>query len=274
RPYLTWVEGLLMLVGIGIAAWRLLGRRRLDAPERAAYALALLSPLMVIPSVISVGGLPPSHMRSLGMIPLIFVLVAVGFEALFERVAPLSRVATPRLLAALVGVSVLVGGVLVGQAYFGWASRADVYYETDADLDAAAKWLIAQQEIGALENTIVYVAAKDRNHPTMTVQPIPPVTWLGADTLIRAPEGSEGLYIFPRSVPPPEDWREWLEAGRINDLPLGPDGRTAFEAFRVAGDTPLPGSTGLAATSVRNPYLTLVGLQSTPIAAGERGDVV
>ncbi|HLU11775.1 MAG TPA: hypothetical protein VK003_19020, partial [Oceanobacillus sp.] len=83
-----------------------------------------------------------------------------------------------------------------------------------------------------------------------------------------------GLYIFPRSVPPPEDWREWLEAGRINDLPLGPDGRTAFEAFRVAGDTPLPGSTGLAATSVRNPYLTLVGLQSTPIAAGERGDVV
>src|SRR5690606_18309229 len=56
RPYLTWVEGLLMLVGIGIAARRLLGRRRIDAPERAAYALALLSPLMVIPSVISVGG--------------------------------------------------------------------------------------------------------------------------------------------------------------------------------------------------------------------------
>ena len=51
-----------------------------QSAERAAYVLALLSPLMVIPSVISVGGLPPSNTRSLGMVPLIFVLVAIGAE--------------------------------------------------------------------------------------------------------------------------------------------------------------------------------------------------
>jgi hypothetical protein len=69
RPYLTPPEGALMLVGLAAA---LVGvfRRRTEALERPAYLLALLSPLMVIPSVISVGGLPPSHMRSLGMIPL------------------------------------------------------------------------------------------------------------------------------------------------------------------------------------------------------------
>ncbi|MFN8563693.1 MAG: hypothetical protein U0703_19225 [Anaerolineae bacterium] len=78
RPYFTLPEGALLLIGIAVAAYRLTRRRR--AVERAAYLLALLSPLMVIPSVISVGGLPPNHLRSLGMVPLIFVLVAVGAE--------------------------------------------------------------------------------------------------------------------------------------------------------------------------------------------------
>lgn len=279
RPYFTWPEGMLLLIGIVVAARRLVNGKSFDAPERAAYALALLSPLMVIPSVISTGGLPPSHMRSLGMIPLIYVLVATGFEALLGVVTTQRQwnalyLRPQRLLLLTVLGTLLIGGALVGSAYFAWASRADVFYETDADLDAATTWLIAQQDAGRLANTIVYVAAKDRNHPTMAVQPIPPVRWLGTDTLIRAPEGSEGLYIFPRSVPPPSDWLAWLEPGRINDLPLGPDGRTAFEAFHVRGSTPLPDSFEPAAVSVRNPYLTLVGMQAGAVAAGERGDVV
>ena len=62
RPYLTWLEGLLMLAGMGTAAWRLFAVRKLDAPERAAYALALLSPLMVIPSErMWLGGSPPTE---------------------------------------------------------------------------------------------------------------------------------------------------------------------------------------------------------------------
>src|SRR5690606_963141 len=138
-----------------------------------------------------------------------------------------------RTLAAAALTTGLVGGLLVWRDYSTWASRADVYYETDADLDAAARWLREQQAHGRLAHTVVYVAAKHRFHPTMTVQPMPPVTWPGTDTLIRAPGGSEGLYLFPRSVPPPEDWRVWLEAGRLTDLPVGPDGRTAFEAFRL-----------------------------------------
>lgn len=274
RPYLTWIEGLLLLVGIGAAARRLLAGRRFDASERAAYALALLSPLMVLPSIIAVGGLPPSHMRSLGMIPLICVLVATGVEVVFVGAARRLRLPPARTLAAAALITGLVGGLLVWRDYSTWASRADVYYETDADLDAAARWLIEQQAYGRLENTVVYVAAKDRFHPTMTVQPIPPVTWLGTDTLMRAPGGSEGLYLFPRSVPPPEDWRVWLEPGRLTDLPVGPDGRTAFEAFRLPGDTLLPESSATAGETVRNPYLTLVGLQAAPIVAGGFGSIV
>lgn len=270
RPFMTVPEGLLLLVGIGVAAGRLLAPRRHAPVERAAYLLALLAPLMILPSVISVGGLPPSHMRSIGMVPLIFILVAVGAEALIRwlargRIERVLRWLPVALILILVG-----GGVLVGAEYFAWAGMADVYYETDADLAAAADWLV--DHAGLDER--VYVAARDRGHPTMMIAPIPPVTWIGTDSLFRAPSGETGLYIFPRSAPPLEAWRPWLEPGRISDLPLGPDGRTAFEAFRVSGDTPLPPSESLPDAPVRSPYLTLVGVHAAPIEAGGIGEVI
>jgi 4-amino-4-deoxy-L-arabinose transferase-like glycosyltransferase len=270
RPYFTPLEGALMLIGIIVAARRLLSHRTRPT-ERAAYALALLSPLMVIPSVISVGGLPPSHMRSLGMIPLIFVLVGVGFESSWTWLAQRwQTLHSPRALPAMLLVCLLMGGVLVGQLYFEWAGRADLFYETDADLSLAARWLA--ENTG--ENERIYLAARDRSHPTVLIEQTPPITWLGTDTLYRAPAGASGLYVFPRSAPPPQDWLAWLERGRINDLPLAPDERTAFEAFRLDVDTPLPASDALPSPAPRNDYLTLVGIQASPIAAGSSGEVV
>ncbi|RMF79401.1 MAG: hypothetical protein D6737_11560 [Chloroflexi bacterium] len=257
RAYLTLPEGLLMLAGIAIALRRLFHDGR--ATERAAYTLILLAPLMVIPSVIAVNGLPPNHMRSIAMTPLIFLLVAVGFEALFERITRRqSTRSIRRHFAALTVVTLLLGGFLVGKAYIGWAGRADLFYETDADLAAAAQWLQAQGD----DTTRIYVAARDRAHPTMTIADIPPVTWLGTDTLFVPPDGYDGLYIFPRSAPPPPEWREWLSPGAIDDLPTGPDGRAAFEAFRLPGDTPLPESVTLTEGTIQNTLMTLVGIQA------------
>ncbi|MFN8528007.1 MAG: hypothetical protein U0670_05300 [Anaerolineae bacterium] len=268
RPYFTLPEGLFLLIGIGAAV---IGLVRAKRPlEKAAYALALLSPLMVIPSVISVGGLPPSHMRSLGMIPLIFVLVGIGFE---RSAAWLMRVlrAKPSAIYA-VPISALmvltgIGALHVGSEYFAWASRADVYYETDADLAAAGNWVRDHRQT----DDIVYVAAKDRGHPTFMVAEIPDVTWLGTESLFRPPVGHTALIIFPRSAPPSPEWSAWLEPGRISDLPLGPDGRTAFEAFRISSDFALPTVQAPPQTPVHNGVLTLLGLaeSGTSAASGE-----
>lgn len=264
RPYFTLPEGLLLLIGMGVAFNRL--RRRGDPLERTAYVLALLSPLMVIPSVISVGGLPPSHMRSLGMIPLIFVLVAVGAEWVYSKLGRyLSR---PYSAAVLMLVLLVIGGVLVGQTYFAWATRADVYYETDADLSAAARWLVDNHI-----DELVYIAARDKGHPTAMIEPLPPVTWLGTDLLFRPPNGQTGLYVFPRSAPPPDDWRAWLEPGAIPGLPLAPDGRTAFEAFRLNGDAPLPAFATLAPMQTENPYLRLIGMDAPALTSGSSGTI-
>ena len=280
RPYFTLPEGLLLLIGIGVACVRLL--RRGDPLERTAYALAILSPLMIIPSVISVGGLPPSHMRSLGMIPLIFVLVAMGFEWIYSLVVHFwgtRSIATPRrpwerglggevafkAFVPLLLTTLMLGGLLVGQTYFTGASRADVYYATDADLSAAAQWLVAHHT-----DEIVYIAAQDKGHPTAMIEPLPPVTWLGTDLLFRPPLGQTGLYIFPRSAPPPDSWRAWLEPGAIADLPLGPDGRSAFEAFRIRGELPLP---TVIPAHAENPYLRLIGMDAPSIESGTSGEI-
>ncbi|HVU12751.1 MAG TPA: hypothetical protein VHD90_15840 [Phototrophicaceae bacterium] len=282
RPYFSLPEGILLLIGLALAVYRL--TRRSERPvERAAYGLALLSPLMVIPSVISVGGLPPSNMRSLGMVPLIFVLVALGAEWVIVRVErwlsirnvgahlrvrPIlsegRHIGLP-LLVPLVIVVLLIGGVLVGAEYFRWASVPALFYESDADLDLAAKWLIAQHVNG----TPVYLAARDKGHPTVMVQPVPPITWIGTDSLFVPAPGTTGLYIFPRSAPPSPDWAAWLAPGAVPDLPLGPDGQPAFQAYRITGGTSSPVSE--ARFSARNVNLTLTGFQAPSIASGSDG---
>lgn len=270
RPYFTFPEGLLLLVGIAVATYRLT-RRQHPPTERAAYLLALLSPLMVIPSVISVGGLPPSHMRSLGMVPLIFVLVAGGAEWVIERlhiVAGTRRRLPFSVLSSLVVGTLLIGGILVADLYFHWAGRAELFYESDADLAAAARWLVAQPiEAG----TPVYLAARDKGHPTVMIEPVPVITWLGTDSLFVPPPGETGLYIFPHSAPVPPEWESWLAPGEIAGLPLAPDGQPAFRAFRVSGDAPLP--IPASALEARNRYLTFVGLDAPQLVSGAAGTI-
>lgn len=272
RPYLTWPEGLLLLVGIAVAARRLFSGAQ-PPLDRVAYGLALLSPLMVIPSLISVGGLPPSHMRSIAMVPLLFILVAVGFEFVFSKLA--GRIAPARqrsLLAALLIAVLGLGTVLVSGIYFEWARRIDVYEQTDADLNAAALWLSEQQIDPSM--TQIYVAARDRGHPTVMIHPLPPVTWLGTDSLFWPPPGQTGLYIFPRSAPPTSRWRSWLEPGALAELPNGPDGQPAFEAYWLPAGTspPLSDESALGAP-VQNAYLTFVGTETEALISGQVGMV-
>jgi hypothetical protein len=138
RPYFSPVEGALLLVGLGAAAWGIVRGR--DPLARAGALLLLLSPLMVLPSVIATGGLPPNHMRSIAMTPLIFVVVGLGFERVTARLST-------RWRSALLVLALAAGTINTGRAYFAWASRADLYTATDADLAAAAQW-IGAHEIG------------------------------------------------------------------------------------------------------------------------------
>ena len=291
RSYFTWPEGVLLLAGLGVSMWRLLRAGR--ASERAAYGLLLLSPLMVMPSVISVGGFPPNHMRSIGMVPLVFVVIGVGADALLAGLREfVLRVPDPHpaslefgggvsskltegvkptsaFICCVAMIGLVIGAFLVGNVYFTWSGRADLFYDTDGDLAVAADWLRPRLD----GDSIAYIAARDRNHPTVVIENLPNVTWLGTDTLFRPPPGKTGIAVFPRSAPPPDDWFDWLEPYSVNGIPLGPDGRPAFQAFRLEGDTPLP-QVEASSQPAHNVSLSLIGVSAKPIFAGAVGEIV
>jgi hypothetical protein len=269
RPYFTGPEVGLLLLGMGVALWRLL--RRGQPLTRTAYGLALLAPLMIVPSVISVGSFPPNHMRSIAMVPLVFILIGVGFEALLSARLRVGWLAdfVRRYGGWLAAAGLLLGAALVAQTYFGWAARADLFYETDADLAAATAWLPEHLPEGAR----VYVAALHREHPTVQIANLPDVVWLGRELLFRPAPGHEGIAVFPRSAPPPDDWAAWLEPVRLADVPFGPDGVPAFQAYRLRADLPLPDLTPPPAPA-RSGVLTLLGAASAPVFPGAAGEVV
>ncbi len=270
RPYFSLPEGLLLLLGIGVA-WRRLRRASETAPARAAYGLALLAPLMVLPGVISVGGLPPNHLRALGMVPLIFILVGVGVEAtwrwLAARIKPLAAPqAWPVALIALL----VIGGLGMAQTYFAWAGRADLYYDNDADTAAAAAWFPDHTD----EQTDVYFSSLHYDHPTVLMSEPPPFHWIKAGTLFWPPEGRDGLYLYPRSAPPDATAAALLAPYALDGLPLAPDGRSTFLAYRVPAGARLDLALTAPEEPVRSPYLSLIGVAAPELQPGTPGQIV
>lgn len=262
RPYFNPVEGALLLIGIGYSLMVLF--RRGKASERVAYFLILLSPLMVIPSVISLGGFPPNHMRSLGMVPLIFFLPALGTEAslnaLRKRLPKMTVSQWMFAVASGIGVLFLLNAFLVGSQYFGWAKRTDLFYQTDGDLAAVAQWLPAHVD----DNTLVYVASYHREHPTLITGWDGQVTWMGFDSLFLPPPGKDGLYIFTNNAEASQAWQAMLADGQLDDVPLAPDGQPAFHAYRWMGQ-----AAEITETALHSSLMTFVSSTTPAAFAGE-----
>lgn len=247
RPFFDAISGLLLLLGLGACAWWVRpspltplprkqgeGNKTPPAPPNAAdrvvAGFVLLSPLLIAPSVIAVGGLPPSHMRSVAMVPLIFFAPAVGLWLIGRVVnARLPRVGRWRAMAAITLMVAL--GVWTWRDYQAWASRPDLFYDSDGDLDLAAAWFTAN----AAPDTLVYIGSVYYQHPTVLARPIDParLRWMMNEHIFLPPPDREGLLIFPRSVDV-RQWTDWLpSAWHVNGLPHGPDGQPAFTAFRI-----------------------------------------
>jgi hypothetical protein len=252
RPYFTLFEAPFLFIGAFIALG-MLWRNKQGALVRVAALLLVLSPLMIIPSVISVAGFPPSHMRSLGMVPLIFLLGALGIVWSVERLRlrPVHQRGAFLLLMAW-------GAVSVYGAYTQWANRADLFYQADGDLAAAADWLSQ-----TVTDEHVYVASFNPQHTTVITRYGDDVTWLGLSSLFFPPPDETGLVIFPHQNPPPEDWFALLEPGWVQDVPAGPDGDLAFWAFRVEAQA-------AQADGATNDYVQM-GQAEGVIASGEQG---
>lgn len=221
RPWFDLVTGLFFVMGL------LVGLRNF---RRKAYTWVGLSLLMIAPSVIAVGGLPPSHMRSVSIVPLIFFIPALGLVA-FRKIYGW------RLLVVGLGIA---GALHTAYDYRAWSTRADLFYDSDGDLAIAARWL----ERTVPPTDLVYIWSVYYEHPTVLASRLEytQIRWQMREQLFIPPPNRSAWVILPRSVkPPPGLLTRLVQVASPVSVPNGPDGSSAFQAWRIdAGRTPPP----------------------------------
>lgn len=199
-PYFSLVGGGLLVLGYVVAVQRFIVGQA-SPLQRSSYALCLMAPLMVLPSVLALDGLPPSHMRSIGMVPMIFFLPALGLDSVLRtihdlRFAPQLR---QRAASALVvsGFAILTVGVW--NRYDLWANNPELYYLNDGDMVDAGQWL----EGVINDDTLVYVTSQHYDHPSLQISDIPGdnITYLLGDRLILPPPTYKAYLVETANTP-------------------------------------------------------------------------
>ncbi|GIK56304.1 MAG: hypothetical protein BroJett015_19670 [Chloroflexota bacterium] len=245
RPLFDWFWGGLLLVGWGTLLFR--WRQTTADWQRGATLLLVLAPLvMILPTALAVNEIVPSNIRAFGLIPFIFYLPAIGLMTLLDDIH--ARFGRPQPTTAALVIATLIlmaGSIHVERLYFRqWGARADVFFESDGDLAAAARFL---NELDATGKRL-YVAAEHYQHPTLAYlsDKYGQVKWLPQSQAVVFPAAGTAVYIFPHNSPLPT----WAVPYFAQATPLpaanAPDGSPAFAAYELAATPPLTISHPLA----------------------------
>lgn len=225
-PYFDPFTGILLVIGLGVATWGIF--RAKDATQRAISGLILVAPLMVIPSVLAVGGLPPSHMRSIGMVPFIFFLPALGAVGIIQwlqgKLPQLRQWVMPLSSGVIIVLTVWVWG-----RYETWASAPEMYYQTDGDMYAAGQWLVVHSD----SDTVMYVTSQHYDHPTLLVNvPSNQVQFLLGERLFLPPPNVSAYIVETHNAPLSPTLKTWT-ADFIRQAEVkAPDGSVSFTVYR------------------------------------------
>ncbi len=265
-PYFDPLSGLLFLIGLATCGlWLLKERCPLN---RASYLLILCAPLMLFPSVLAVGGLPPSHMRSIGMIPLIFFLPALGME---QVALWLDRIRKPYWQTSrfiVVGLIFIVMGISVGVRYQRWASNDELFYLTDGDMVAAGAWL----EDHITQDTLIYITSLHYDHPSLQIYDIPGdnITYLLGDRFYFPPMGRKAYFVDIPNAPLSPIFAEYAAYFGEGVQHYNADGRLAFTVFEYGGNPPLVPPTSERSSENIGGWLRLRGAVQETAMSGEQ----
>ncbi len=238
KPVFSWPLSVFLLLGVALSLIKLLRSR--NALEQTFHFLMLIwLPIMLLPSILAVKEVP-SALRSVGLIPLLFLLPAQG---LWIATRWLAEVIPATVSKAVLPVAALIlllslSGVATFRDYFVlWAKAAPVYYDNDGDLVDAARYLNQLETADAASLTKeIFVSSIHYRHPTLAflARSYDRIKWLVGQQTVVFPTGTDKstLYIFPHSARPDETLlEEFFPPGALVEEPLGPDGKPAFTAY-------------------------------------------
>ncbi len=241
------------LLGLGLALGRLLARRDPLARAREVLLLAWI-PVMILPTALTVADIVPHHLRAAGLLPLVYLFPALTIAWLLERIP---RWGDWKLWVALGIILGVTGPAVVCDYFLDLAGRTDHYETSDGDLADMAEWLNAAGSTAPSGERTVYVASIHYRHPTLALlaEDYASFKWLTGGRTLVIPARDSALLTVPRSI----DYR-WAEpylptganlsargpqpegAGlpcAVPDIPAGPDGAPAFDAYCLEAGLPL-----------------------------------
>jgi 4-amino-4-deoxy-L-arabinose transferase-like glycosyltransferase len=261
RPLFDPVTATLFILGIMVVISNLKSRiPNLQSPAHLASLVFLLVslPVMLLPSALATGEITPSNLRTVGLLPFIYIFPALALSNL-KSLIPTPRSPTiRRLLITVVHCSLFVFLLLTtATAYFrDWAPSAALYYAADGDLADVAAYL-NQTDLTA---AVPYVASIHYRHPTLAflAEDYDRIRWLTEGQTLVLPAEEDALLIFPRSA---SEGLAWVQSVLPDDslvaAPAGPDDEPAFHVYRANSADDLAPTQPLTADLAR--AVTLLG---------------
>ncbi|MDY7078476.1 MAG: hypothetical protein SXV54_16295, partial [Chloroflexota bacterium] len=214
RPIFDPVTATLFLLGLAVVAYQFIrllrGASRSSAPLHLASLVFLLTclPTMLLPSALATGDITPSNLRTVGLLPFIYLFPSLGIKAILDAarrfLPPASRFLFPASCLLLLALS----GFAAASTYFDqWATLAELYYAADGDLADVAAYLNQAD----LTDTTPYVASIHYRHPTLAflAEDYGTIRWLREGRTIVFPAEENVLLIFPHSA---SDDLAWVES--------------------------------------------------------------
>lgn len=207
RPVFDWINGLLFYLGLGIAWLRLRRQPKLAGP---AALLLLWFFFMLLPDFITDDS--PHFLRTIGAMPVVFLLWAVGVESVWQRV----KAWTTSYASFFIPILLLFTSLHTIYDYFGrWATAPEARYIYGADIAEVADYVQATREEGLVAISAEYYRDLDPFRLLLHLHGQPPfVIWFDGRQTLAFPPVESGLsprYIFPASAPPAEVWLPFLQ---------------------------------------------------------------
>ncbi len=235
RPLFQGVWAIVFYIGLSVVLVRLI--RPSDSRSYPRYVLILTWPLvMLVPSILSDPQQIPHSLRSIGMLPLVFFVPALGCVIVLGALSRVRRLSSPRrmTLVASIAWAVLVAvsaAQTFGDYFLRWAVQPRLYYENNGDVADMARYLHSLPNDGQT----LYVHMLNWHHPT--VQVLMPdddrLKWVQGDGVLVFPPGP-AVYAWPRDSWPDKSWISRFFPPQTGLTRPGPDGSPAFGVYSLA----------------------------------------
>ena len=251
RPVFIPLTAVFFVLGIAVCLWRW---------RRPRYAFLLIWFLVgVAPSLLT--GATANTTRNVGAMPVAFLLPAVGFVALEQRLrASGNRPVVRRLTPLVAGIwLILLVWTTTGDYFVRWARAPEVRAAYQHTLVEQLAYVEANTEARrTVISSVLPGPAHNQSIGLVLLSEARLLRWVNAGWALILPQGNGGELLVPAATPLHRAFQAWVEPLETVSL-RSDDLDPSFTAYRLGPVADLPERGDSATFGQTQPALTLLG---------------